>query len=228
MEQNSTLHTSDFLRRCSIKQSIFDSSTKLRNIKQNILLEISSKWDTTFHDQSNDGSDGQQPDETQNTTAAITSSGSRKSKIRSVYGQPEVMLCSGETSCSNNNLNSNHWRSLDSLDTNDSGHDFGSNSTSCSDLRLFDYQCRHIKHQSNNNHNTETVASDLGTSVESSDNEIEPSTFGDETNYDERQRERHHSCNSSSSGCSFIECHQEEEQARYFMHNFVQNIFADR
>lgn len=186
--------TSDILKenlhRCSMKNGIFDSN-KLRNIKDNILLEISSKWET-FND-SVKPQDGP-------TTSAI----SRKSKIRSVYGQPEVVMNEQQSSSS---LQNGHWRSLDSLDTCDSGHGFGSNSTSCSDLRMQDS----IKP-------VDTIVSDLGTSVESSDNEFE------------LDNKRCLSSNSTSSGCS-INSQQEDElarEAKYFMKQFVNKIFTNR
>lgn len=168
-------------------RSLFDSS-RFHNIKENILLGISSKWET-FSDPA-----------TMPPTDELNGIGStsRKSKIRSVYGQPEISLpCETQT-----NLTNVNWRSLDSLEsTCDSGRGVGSNSTSCSDLRP-------------GNDCIKFGASDLETSVESFDNEL-----------DSCNRSYH----SSSSGCS-IETADDEinREAKLFMKNFVDNIFINR
>lgn len=192
--------TSDILNRCNLS---FDSS-KLRNIKENILLEISSKWETfndstaTITEKVNDVPPTPTP------TALLT----RKStKIRSVYGQPEVILADP-----NSGLSSCHWRSLDSLDTFDSGHGLGSNSTSCSDLRVPTGTAESIKKQ-----RADTAASDLGTSVESSDNEAETSPYA--------KRCSSSASNSSSSGCS--EDDELAREAKVFMKTFVGKIFTN-
>lgn len=167
-------------------RSLFDSS-RFHNIKENILLGISSKWET-FNDPA-----------TMPPTDELNGIGStsRKSKIRSVYGQPEISLpCETQT-----NLTNVNWRSLDSLEsTCDSGRGVGSNSTSCSDLRP-------------GNDCIKFGASDLETSVESFDNEL-----------DSCNRSYH----SSSSGCS-IETADDEinREAKLFMKNFVDNIFIN-
>lgn len=138
----------------------------------------------------------------------------RKSKNRSIYGQPQINLLiyqnnnnNGNNNNNNNNLSHlNHWKSLDSLEycDNHSNHSFGSNSTSCSDLRTFDQK------------NQELLVSDLGTSVESFDNEQE-------------SLKRCPSVNSTSSGCS-VNDNQEElaREAKYFMKLFVDKIFTTR
>ena len=190
--------TSDILKenlnRCQMKKDFFNSG-KFKNIKENILSELSSKWDYTFCDKAKpfDKTD-------QVTESCETPIQARKSKLRSVYGQPEVAFNSQTSSL-------HHWKSLDSLDTCDSGHSLGSNSTSISDMRVLE-----IYKQTDSN----VFASDLGTSVESSDNEQD-------------YYKRCTSSNSTSSGCS-LDTHEDDfaREAKYFMGRFVDKIFDNR
>lgn len=215
---------------------LFDSS-KLRNIKANILQEISSKWEATFSD-----AQSGTPLESHVTSKAgfdMPAGGSisaqtsinRKHKMRSVYGQPEVVMPSPEQTGGGFQNNNKQWSSLDSLDTYDSGNGgMGSNSTSCSDLRLTESQ--HQGHHFNLKEEVTTTAtsavcsSDLATSVESSDNEQEQLQSG----YS-KHRARCPSSNSTSSGCSIDSQSEVDEVARKaksFMRDFVRKIFFNR
>lgn len=189
--------TSDILKqnlhRCSLKSDSLFTTGRFKNIKENLLLEISSKWDSTFC--------GKNELKPLDTISSETSPSARKPKIRSVYGQPEIGTSSG-----NPGLHPVSWRSLDSLDTCDSGHSVGSNSTSLSDLRALDLY---------RNVDLSALISDLGTSVESSDNEQE-------------LYKRCTSSNSTSSGCSIDIEDEEAREAKCFMKQFVLKIFDNR
>ncbi|KAH9424133.1 hypothetical protein DERP_004315 [Dermatophagoides pteronyssinus] len=168
---------------------LIDSSTnKLKMFKENILHEISTKWDSTFNENN-----------AQNKSPKIIQ---RSKKNRSIYGQPQINLDHSTTM--NIIRNSHHWKSLDSLDFSESNHSNYSNSTSLSDLRTIDCQ-----------KNQDWIVSDIGTSVESFENEQE-SMF-----------KRCSSMNSSSSGCSVTTENQDElsREAKYFMKQFVEKIF---
>ena len=157
--------------------------------KENILHEISTKWDSTFNENN-----------AQNKSPKIIQ---RSKKNRSIYGQPQINLDHSTTM--NIIRNSHHWKSLDSLDFSESNHSNYSNSTSLSDLRTIDCQ-----------KNQDWIVSDIGTSVESFENEQE-SMF-----------KRCSSMNSSSSGCSVTTENQDElsREAKYFMKQFVEKIFV--
>lgn len=170
------------------RHKLLDSSTnKLKTFKENILHGISTKWDSTFNE---------------NVQNNLQNSNRRLKKNRSIYGQPQINLNQSTTT---NMQNSHHWKSLDSLDFSECNHSsIGSNSTSLSDLRTLDCQ-----------KNQDWIVSDLGTSVESFENDQEPFR-------------RCSSVNSSSSGCSVTtENHDElSREAKYFMKQFVEKIFT--
>ncbi|OTF76941.1 hypothetical protein BLA29_000981 [Euroglyphus maynei] len=174
------------------RRNLIDSSTnKLKTFKENILHEISTKWWDSNSNEKN----------AQNNNKSSILVNRRSKKNRSIYGQPPQIMNSDHS----NIRNSNHWKSLDSLDFSEYTHSVCSNSTSLSDLRTIDGQ---------KNHDC-CIVSDLGTSVESFDNEQE--LF-----------KRCSSINSTSSGCSVTTDNQDESsrEAKYFMRQFVEKIFT--
>lgn len=224
--------------------SLFDSS-KLRNIKANILQEISSKWEATFSDLQS-GTTAQlaagtgktllhdNPASGINTSTTSPMSVNRKQKMRSVYGQPEVEQTTAV--CSSAGLqNGKQWSSLDSLDTYDSGNGgMGSTSTSCSDLRATESQHQHLCNKADvmvsstkgrRSAGAAVCSSDLATSVESSDNEQEL-----QGGYRNKTHARCPSSNSTSSGCSIdsqFEVDEMSREAKSFMRDFVKKIFSN-
>lgn len=187
-------------------------SERLWGFKDNLFSGLSSKleaalqagFEVAFTDSTDSDSSGGKM-----VTSNSSASFSRKSKDRSVFGQPEINY-------QNQSLHRNKGQSLDSLDTLDSGQSMGSSCTSVSELPNMEAYDPFKKFY----RTTESlgIGSGQSTSLESSDAE------DDFKRCDSRQSEM--SSVSSVSGDS-----QSDEQYRHsklFMREFVSKIFSGR
>ncbi|CAG2103107.1 unnamed protein product [Medioppia subpectinata] len=188
-------------------------SERLWGFKDNLFSGLSSKLEAALHA----GFDVAFTDSSDNTTESnkmVTSNSSasfsRRSKDRSVFGQPEINY-------QNQSFHRNKGQSLDSLDTLDSGQSMGSSCTSVSEIQLRNLEI----HDSLKYYKTAEslgIGSGQSTSLESSD--AEDDGF---KRCDSRQSDK--SSVSSVSGDS-----QGEELYRYsklFMKDFVSKVFNE-
>lgn len=184
-------------------------SERLWGFKDNIFSGLSSKLEAALQA----GLEVAFTDGADNTAKMVTSTSSasftRRSKDRSVFGQPEINY-------QNQSLHRNKGYSLDSLDTLDSGQSMGSRCTSVSELPNLE-ACDPYKYY----RTTESlgIGSGQSTSLESSD--AEDDNF---KRCDSRQSEQ--SSVSSSSGDTQVD--QQYRDSKLFMKNFVNKIFTER
>lgn len=187
------------------------SSERFWGIKDNLFSGLSSKleaafqasFDVSFTDNAdNDSNNSSGKMVTSNSSASF----SRKSKDRSVFGQPEINY-------QDQSLHRNKGQSLDSLDTIDSGQSMGSSCTSVSELRNLE-----IHDPLKFYRTTESlgIGSGQSTSLESSDAE------------DERCDSRGSVKSSSSSVSCDSQVDELYRDSKLFMKSFVTKIFNER
>ena len=188
-------------------------SERLWGFKDNLFSGLSSRleaafqagFEVAFTDSADNGCDS---NNAKMVTSNSSASFSRRSKDRSVFGQPEINY-------QNQSFHRNKGQSLDSLDTLDSGQSMGSSCTSVSELPNLETYDPFKFYRT-----TESlgIGSGQSTSLESSDAE------DDFKRCDSRQSEK--STVSSVSGDS-----QGEElyrNSKLFMKDFVNKIFTER
>ncbi|XP_054164620.1 uncharacterized protein KIAA0513-like [Oppia nitens] len=199
----------------------FFGSEKFWGFKDNLFSGLSSKleaalqagFDVAFTDNidnTNNINDNDIKDKgmvTSNSSASF----SRKSKDRSVFGQPEINY-------QNQSLHRNKGQSLESLDTLDSGQSMGSSCTSVSEIQL-----RNLEIQDSFKYYYKTteslgIGSGQSTSLESSD--AEDDGF---KRCDSRQSAK--SSVSSVSGDSQLD--ESYISSKIFMKNFVSKVFSE-
>ncbi|CAG2168456.1 unnamed protein product [Oppiella nova] len=95
-----------------------------RGLSSRLEAALHAGFEVAFTDSADTGCDG-----TKMVTSNSSASFSRKSKDRSVFGQPEINY-------QNQSFHRNKGQSLDSLDTLDSGQSMGSSCTSVSEIQL--------------------------------------------------------------------------------------------
>ncbi|KPM07327.1 hypothetical protein QR98_0058180 [Sarcoptes scabiei] len=142
----------------------------------------------------------------------------RSKKYRSIYGQPTKILSEESLSMQNQLY---HFRSFDSLDLSDNYQSFESNSTSCSDLRSVTNDQRKVL---SNQINITGGHSDLGSSVESFENEIE--TISLKRSCSVQSIANFSDCSHQEDECLSSKKHQQVE-AKDFIRKFVEKIFKD-
>lgn len=199
-------------------QGIF-KSVGLWGIKDNLLSGLSSKLEAALHasfDAAFTDSNAQDNDKLENhmTKSSTSSSFPRKTKDRSVFGQPEITNI-------NQSFHRNKDKSSDSLDTLDSGQSMGENSyASASELKhleLYDPLKFYRTDESVG------IGSGQSTSLESSDAEEFANDY---------YSNRCNSQNSIKSWASSLSCDSQAEEfnteTKNFMKSFVGKIFCRR
>ena len=188
-------------------------SERLWGFKDNLFSGLSSKLEAALQAglevAFTDGTDTCDANTAKMVTSTSSASFSRRSKDRSVFGQPEINY-------QNQSLHRNKGQSLDSLDTLDSGQSMGSRCTSVSELPNLETYDPYKFYRT-----TESlgIGSGQSTSLESSD--AEDDNF---KRCDSRQSEK--SSVSSSSGDTQVD--EQYRDSKMFMKNFVNKIFTER